>query len=358
MTEKPLEKWLYLGLPIGFIALAVWDACFSGALRSPTVKSHFEFLAAIVFLNGIHIIFTFYMIVNSRDGQEWFRNVFFSKSGGSNRFYLFLLPILIFVSAASFSSWEPPEELFFLGSDSNALLWLLFPIFHSFTQSMGLSLNYNYRGLKEEKNVLRRSSIKKEKNLYKAFMFLILFSCLVVGKHGFLSKELLNQNLAKALCCSFLILLIPLTLYSLRTCERSSSNEKLIFQLRYFLYPLSFVSVYGFVGIGAVHGIEYFFVWRKIKSNDTSRIARRKRVEWAVLLLLFLVCLMNPSTGVFSLDLHLRSWLLENFSVIATISLLVDVVVTLVHYYLDHELFKMKNIHSLKWMAPLIRMKN
>ncbi len=335
---------LNLALPMVLLALLVFG--FSGQNVFRTVfgdSSHLaqRLLADIVFLNVTHNAFTIMMIASFPELRPW---VIEQGSGDGRRFLI--KTILIFAGLSAF----------FLAALLSQSVWIFgifglvttfFPIQHALAQSLGLSLVYN--GKTQDAPDRKRKVEWIERRLVMVLIFLIAVSVVAV-RSTFFSFEIARGDFGlstESLLFRFTLVLGLLLVGLMLFYPKPIRKKKTVFALRFPIWAYSLISPFGLMATQLIHGMEYFFVLRKMAA--TSKFERWKS---ASLLLLFFVTVF----GVFRVVYYDGSivgrdqapiWL----AVIAALS----TAFSFLHYYLDRELFLMRKPTNRQTVGALLK---
>jgi hypothetical protein len=228
---------------------------------------------------------------------------------------------------------------------------LLIPEWHGLMQVQGLTFAYNQRANqsssieeKEQENVNRL--VKRERRYFTVF----LFTCLALNltaSHQELGLPL-RDNLATWLVRGEIFLSLGvavLIVFNSFFFPKARKSFKSLYLLRLFLFPLFSFSDLAAASTAGVHGVEYFFVYRKIKNRSKMKNSARKRMNWlSIFAGLTLVAMAFPQMIIPEKEQGL--WVSILFSVATATAY--------AHYYLDRVMFRMRNSEVREFVGPLI----
>lgn len=338
------DENINLAIPIIFLLLLILGFPIGGFFQSTFGDSSRlaqRLMADIIFLNITHNAFTVMMIASFPELRPWMK----AEGGGNERRFIgkvimiFVVLFVLFLSALLLEN----KWLFILFSLASAF----FPIQHALAQSLGLSLVYNSKTQDEPERKRRYEWL--ERRLVMAFMLLIVGS-VVALRSNVIPAEVLKSEyglsyqsvlfriaLGLAIAIAGMMVLYP----------KKIRGKKTLFALRYPVWAYSLVSPLGLIATQIVHGLEYFFVFRKM--STTSKFEKWKS---ASLLLLFLVIVFGIfrviyENGYAGIPMKGPLWL----TIIAALS----TAFSFLHYYLDRKMFLMRKPANQQTVGRLLR---
>ena len=309
-----------------FISLSITEVL-SGITFTASGRRVAHFVENIIFLNTCHIGFSFFLLFEMKPFQLW-RNEQNTRSNFLLEYKLislFVLFALFFIVGQTY-----PKFVIFIA--------IAYSYFHVLKQHLGLFLESNYTN-----NHLNKTSEKKMRQLDHMFFNTFIF---ITWAWIFLDYWFSYLNVAYAQL-SYLLCLLFYISYILITFGGKVLKTKLTFLPRILIYPLLPThSIIAFTALGSIHGIEYFFVSKRL-------FTKPKKVFYSFGFLLFLIiitlCLLHSERGLFGL-LNIQFPKPYNESVLIAVQSFV-----FLHYWLDGQIFKMKDPLVRKHIAPALR---
>ena len=306
-------------------------------MPSPSISTQhiWAFFSQIIFLNTIHILFTFDLLV----AVPAYRDIL--KKGRPQ--IQALIIFCVFVAALALRLLESRLK----GNWGLMILAviILYDIYHVMRQTLGLSLLYNFHSSKmlpNSNDIQRLKKLDLQERFTCGFIILLGSSQFLIG-HWIEKEHVSWVQIERIVMATFGCVLVFALMVQYYRINRVLFRNKIIYVIRYALVMSTFISFFGLVVLKSVHGIEYFFVYRRIKNNSAPERGKLKFLARAFILLLasivFIGLLVEPSYGVFAL-FHLeemvdRPWFHLLSVVVGALAL--------VHYFLDGQIFAMKN---------------
>ena len=127
-------------------------------------------------------------------------------------------------------------------------------------------------------------------------------------------------------------------------------KSKVIFLPRLLVYPLLPISIFAATALGAIHGMEYFFVSKRFLSSEKV-FSYRKFYSLGAILFIFMtiLTLIYHRSGLLAV---LNVQLPEPYSKAIWICL---GALSFLHYWLDGQIFKMKDPLVRRYIAPAMK---
>ena len=303
-------------------------------------KEMLRLLANVVFLNSLHVIFTFYLVCYT----PVYRKAAIRNSGFGGFVVLFFV-FLILLSLRSLEAY---------GADyyqlSAIFLLKAYTIHHVVRQALGISLIYNRKAVREKKLSAKQKKdlrLAEKKERRNANLLIGLASTYFLVQLLFQINKWILPNFIRAHFVLAAIILIVPTLYSYFKISRIFLN-KVFFLFRLSLIVAMFFSFVAVIGLNIVHGIEYFLVYRRVNSHAKLEQIKNSPpiyLKILVFLIALIVIIGAYVNGKVALGLS------EPFKVFFSLGL--STLVAL-HYYLDRIIFSMSNPEigrlTKKWM--------
>ena len=315
-----LENAILLYFPLITLLLCLVEIIFFGSFYFINYKQQLKFIQTVLLLNGVHICFTFLLLLKTSAGKNSIHKIYKNLSHTflySNLFILFS-SLLIFTFLFKYYAKENLAiELILI------LLLKLIPLHHTIKQNYGINLYL----------LNDKSNISKLKNAYNHNL---IFSILTTISFSFYFKVLNSLWWITAFSFIGIFLFLKLIFADNQLSKiKSIDFTTLIYQLRVIPYILLPFSSFASFAISSNHGIEYtcifFHFLRKEKKNILLYLA-----------LTFLLILIWPflSHGEFIPKLSFNHLELSRN---LRLNLLITVYAfTFLHYNLDHYLYSSK----------------
>lgn len=344
-----IEK-IYLTAPFFFILIIIADLIFSVPLIN-NERVFAYFLTQTIFLNGIHIYFTFAFLMKLPEGRQWVKN------SSENNPLFWILPIIVLFSLTFLFAHRFTGDLSSPIFTAYIIITLLGPSFHGVQQKKGLSLIYLRLAHDRAATIEEKSEIKKiEENERSSYLgFIIFFAAYLIFAASQRLNMALEANLiilltrgAQLLYSLFLVRLIYLSIISYRYC----GMNKVIYAARllpFFFVPYSF---YATLALAASHGLEYLGVYFTFSNRST--ISKSALQNFYLLTLAMLaVGILLQTTRHFD-GLTFLAWdTLNEIPLAVKILAAVSLGLTYLHYYLDGVMFRFSNKDSREAFLPM-----
>ena len=297
------------------------------------------FITSFFFLNSIHILFTFEMLLSLDEFRE------FRKENDRRMPISFFGECAVVFCLCSLCFYK---YFHMLGPVITLIIYNVVSVFHSFRQMVGLGVVYDQLLVKKYPKLRQRLELarRKEKAGQNAYLILLFLhsALLISGLHYGPKMKVATFFMGVAFC-------LYVYAITLQTHKFSQSNKSL-YLLRIFLFPLSFVYLPCSILVAAFHGIEYLYVYKKLKLN--SKTPPRKGMAlfafWPVLAIFTVMIIFRPiGTGL--------GWLMDsdwyNASTLIRVSNTIFGALLFLHYYVDSRVYNMKTSAVRDNIGPL-----
>ena len=316
-----------------------------------------DLIRNVIFLNALHITFTYLQILMIPELRQWTVDV----SGGKSayRFWLYtgawVLGLSVLFGASGFLTKSIHGPL----RDGVSWLMMTWPIYHSVWQIRGISLQYSHR-LRSDRTLspaevsLFQRVDRSERILFWVFVLGAwmnnLFQCDMLGDYLGGPRE----HTGGVIC--IWVMAVTLLLLVLNTLRLSmpGKRQKAMYLCRLAVYPLFYIDTFAAICEGMIHGTEYALVTNKMETNSVihSRKAARRRFYLVLAIGLLLYGFYNvelnyhlfPLGGTY-FGINSLRWRLAVGGYYG---------VNIAHYYVDAKLFKMSNPANRKWVGRLL----
>jgi hypothetical protein len=333
---RGLFRWNLIA-PFLFIAVAVLDAVLGWDFGLSGEGFIFSVIVGLVFLNHIHIAFTFMMLESVPELRAWVKDTY-----GSRRNFWIVIGLLFTVLYVAMG-WL--QGILFRDESMEKYLKGFFFVFyeaagarHLLWQSQGIYLNlYSGTTDKPEYPELRR------------FLGLMGAAFLLAVALDSTHRTIVHKPFFYlAGVASTLGLVLLYLIYK----RHSHNRDHRIFLGRYFLWPLGGFSELARFGFQAVHGIEYLWVSKHMLKSKGLKLRQTilPGLGGAVLLpviaaALSIVILRTPEIAPDLARTH-QDPLLWIFNI--------NIALTFTHYYMDYKLFRMKDARTRATVGPML----
>lgn len=257
-----LEK-VNLFFPIVLLVILAWELL-SGHVYTNDQKKIALFSAKILFLNHVHIYFSFALILFVPEMRNWVR-----EKNVENQFFL-LRWLFVFLAVFGLYWWG----FRFIRQNSSDLTLLKFLLLlttivglhHNYSQTLGLSLAYNHAA--------KTPALAPEKALILRLVFLekVLLKLLMALHFTLMLAALLRPSSSTL----FAIIKVAMPLLAIAAVvigwmyPQEYRNKKL-FMLRYVFFAFIPVSFTALIAVLAIHGVEYLCVFRKMVTTSVQK---------------------------------------------------------------------------------------
>lgn len=319
-----------------------------GSLSRPT-SNFILYFTGVAALNVVHTSFTFITLFCFPEARNWLNEL-----QPRERYLLIAKWVSLLVILLLFFAYRNTLERNFSAFRVSLIFaWatsFIAYIYHTLRQVEGLTIMYN-------KNLERQTSLTPiEHDLFRKcearekILFQLLIWMLAIGLFFKLLKLPLIAWVAFVLSA---LLMVMIFLNNYRFPHIHQSNKP-IYLLRLIFFPLSQINPVYSLGPSFFHGVEYFFVFRKMWHKTQVPRAKRARLFYALIIPVSIV------TAVFSTARAYRGYgialgqFFPDYQSTVVLIAVVSVAFNFLHFQLDRDLFKMKNAKVRKNIAPLI----
>jgi hypothetical protein len=356
--EKNDERVLLAIPTIGIgLTLILWAFGRFG-ISAPVTDLH-QYLSSIIFLDSVHIVFTFVLMATLPEMREWSKSKetrektgWFKGLGPLARFAVMgtILGVIIWVIKVNPST----STLFGMAS-----VWLFFellgPSHHTVSQMRGISFCYNSALRKKFKfSDEQKAMASKSEKMEKLFFNMLLASELLywfpeifrADKYiipGIDSFQLIGASLA----ISAAVALVVNGLYF----PSQDKSKKALFLTRGFLFPLKMLSIISALAIRATHGMEYLIVFRKMVRS--SQISKPKKSRVFLIAGIVSAAYVIPFTVMGYGFLYKMTGFQASERMIAA-AVIGTFILRYTHFYMDSVMFKMSDSATRAAVAPLL----
>jgi hypothetical protein len=342
---KPTSERINVFVGLSFLLLAIVEIAVDG---SPFSQAQAMFLTKVVFLDATHVGLTFPLLFFLPEIRRWRTE----RVGGNQR--LFFQCALIVVSilsvfmfsislGATHSEFEKLTALVFME------LITVINFFHGFYQFRGILKVYSHLPGNPNSQVKLQEFEKNQKWETRAFglmsaLFIVMFISILRLQPNIPIRSVALASWSTGQYVVFSAFLFSVFHFVYWSIRAGFSNRN-YYLLRILLLPLLPFSRVAAIGITACHGIEYIFIYFKMIENSTvSKDVVKKIYVSSVVLAVLLNFLSAPMWLAGNPDRN--RWFFLMTSGYTAISV--------VHFYLDRVLFRMRNPITRRVIAPLL----
>lgn len=334
---------LQILLPFIFLIFGVLEVTLSD-FDSSNYKAELGYLANVIFFNTTHVAFTFYFFSRNKDLLQWIKSKNIQKKIPLQINWLFLFMIFFSAQYLTYDTYIWPMTV---------LITTIYTLHHSVWQHYGI--------FKLQHTKLSDSLEKKTSKMIKLlFSVILIMSGLNISIDLFKTELPLianNANQIKYLLVviSFISILIA-SYYTVKKKFSSSKVISILFLLRMALYPLAMFSYIGSIGIGAVHGYEYYKISQELIPTSNSKNKNSSHFILAsgtvFLLFVFVNALSSPYSGLIAI-LEMPELVLN--SKYYNISWMIILAISYLHYYIDRQLFSISDPDVQRFVLPQLK---
>jgi hypothetical protein len=345
------DEFLNLSWPIVlllFIALEM--IFFKGMIEQKWLLA----VGGILFLDSGHAALSFLLLRQSPDVKNWLNE---RDQGKWLKLEIELLLIFAFLFVVYWLYWSSlshsmPAWYFQL----MILMFMLIPTHHQVSQIHGLSSTYNSLiRATIELSPKELSEMRRREVLEKRAILTLLAT--------YLLPAALEQKILPLPVSDSVLQIIYYSLYALTTglflfimwnsyrSPKSQKSNKTIYLGRLVLLPLAPLSVIALSSSFLFHGFEYLCVYRKLAT--ASPLANPTRRFWlisfATVVIFSITTMCEPAyvTGFYYSDFTQTPMILQ---IAATFS----AAAITTHYWLDRQMFRMRNPSTRKWIGRIL----
>ena len=316
-------------------------------------------LTGLIFIDGVHIVFTFVMLLSLPELKQWAAS---DKTRGTRGWGKGRGPwgrsvlIALALGVIFFLLKVSPNTSTLKGMATTwLLLELVGPAQHTIAQMRGISFLYN--------SSIRKSAqftdAEKEQAIRCEKLERLFFNLLLAGEIFYWIPDIFGLDKLQIPCITDIHFVGGVL--SVASCAallvngyyfpKHDKTKKLAFLFRVILFPLKMLTTIGGISLRAAHGTEYLTIFRgMVKSSSISK-SRKTRIfvitTIVSLAYAVLFCMTWPNavaelTG-FSEPHTLLVW-----------AMLGAFVLRFTHYYMDSVLYKMSDPATRAAVAPLL----
>jgi hypothetical protein len=313
------------------------------------------FLSEIIFLNYIHVAFTAAMIFGLPQGRQWLKSL-------ENPIRVLILMVVLCVVLSLL--YALGKGVVFYGDKvfHHSLMVMIFVntiwfIHHGVAQIKGLSLQYNYKFRSHfslnssDLELLKNSEISERKMGVLITIFSSISLLLSYDYVGGSMEHGLRQGLILGATGVALICFARVT-YVVSKVPMMNRTFKILFLSRLLFTCLMGVNYVAFLGRLCTHGIEYTLVFQKVARNSKLNEALKFLMLTFTLVLVafFIHTFGNERGGYFNINP-----LIYQNPLWIQVMVVVYLLTTPIHYYLDHLIFRMKKSSARNFTGELLR---
>ncbi len=316
-------------------------------------------LTGLIFIDGVHVIFTFVMLLSLPELKQWAASEQTRGKAGWSKglgpwarfgWIALALGVIFFLLKVS------PNTSTLRGMATTwLLLELVGPAQHTIAQMRGISFLYNASVRKS----VQLNDAEKEQAIRCEKMERFFFNLLLAGEIMYWIPDIFGLDRLQIPCISDVHFVGGVM--SVASCAgllvnayyfpRHEKTKKLAFLFRVVLFPLKMLTTIGGISLRAAHGTEYLTIFRgMVKSSKTTPAKKTKifvittavSAVYAILFCLTWPIAVRELTG-FSEPKLLLAW-----------AMLGAFIIRFTHYYMDSVVYKMSDPATRAAVAPLL----
>ena len=345
-------KWeqFFLLVPLVFIILIPFEIFFREWLgQAPYINL---IVVNTIFFNFTHVALTFLMLFTLPELEQWIdlknrsRKEFWFKNS-----LIFLGFALIFLipELYKFDNILYAFVLFFLG---------MMPLHHTIFQVKGLSACYSQQisklGLNDDELKTFKVCEKIEKwSFYLLFANIFLFRMLIdyINSNQNVFGLAFDVNFLSTLNMTICFLIVGALAIAVYKQPKALRTNKPLYLARCLSFPLAYTSILASLATVVLHGVEYVCVFSKMNGRSDQPEAVKSKLFFAGGWLMF-------GVGIFYTGQKLYSHHIETQGLVAPLYFTIIAVLTraslYLHYYLDRQLFRMRDPITRQQVSSLL----
>lgn len=338
-----------MAFPLLMLVLSVVEIVIWGALFGRFDQFWMLFVVNGVFGNITHVALTFFMLMKMPEFQDWRRE---QTGGNPARFWRHALMALTLIAAAF--------VLRALLPDGNAVklsltfLLLVLPLHHVLFQIRGISVCYSaeaHRRNPARRGDGRRPSLERREKygFYIFFAGILMVAFAAFSEQATRVPAFFHGRHWFWLTAAVLIGGAGLIFRSAYGLLRPGEGNKCLYLLRIFTMPLHSVSLIAGSATSMYHGMEYFYIFGRITGRSRAAGSGRRLLFWGTVCVLlytgFYAALIYVSLKARELPWEMDTLLNLN---------IVVVVLSFWHYYLDRQIFRMRDPVTRRHIGALL----
>ena len=328
------------------LALVYWGLLTHGTVGVQSF-SLISALTSLIFLDGIHIIYSFILILALPEMRQWTRSGLWARAG--------VLALLLGVTFYLMAFADITQDMGWVAS-VYAMVEVFGPQQHTLAQMRGISFCYHSAirksGKLEPSEFARALSVEKWEKVF--FRMLLIGDLLFFIPYFLSSGEFQVPDFVYRLhfLGGFMVGAGTVGIFlNGRLFPRQHGSGKMAYLSRVLLFPLKSVVAPALFVLRATHGTEYLIIFRQMVKNSALTESRRKRIFNFTLgaSLVYGVVYSLTFPGFIMKYAHFH----EPQSVFVSLALL-HIVVRYVHYFLDSLIYRMSDPETRGAVAPLL----
>jgi hypothetical protein len=279
----PIDEKINLVLPLLFLGPILFEIFLLKAPLTATTRAILTGLAVTVLFNFTHIGYTFNILTGFPEAKDWISGKFGKFSPWFWPVSMFLILLFTLFVGVGYRLIPLRGAYENIGPEVVMVIYATIINFHALTQCKGISLLYNKKLISDlNYNDLEVKSIKRHERIERNMVrLLVLFDILF----GIVSYEAIHRPTGISslhlqygiVAISFAIVFFAL--FAARGIPHVKKSNKIYFMSRYLLWPFSYFSFLALFAIWSVHGLEYFFVYRKMATRTAAAGLQRRQLK-------------------------------------------------------------------------------
>ena len=343
LFNTKLEK-LNLFLPVVAVMLFLLES-FYQFQYSRNSEASLKVLTQIFLFNGFHVIFTFIFLFFGIEFGLYLQDESSKNNNPVKHWLAVFVVFFIFTLVAGLLIFAMKDDLLALKYCTWYLsLYYIFAHQHMVSQNFGVGMIYTQH-FSKSLNVRFKSTIYTLEKTLKIHVMIAVITLSILVSIG-------SYSLRPTVIFFEISLLLHLTrlLFLYKKASRIIFEHKVVFCLRYLLFPLSFISPIALIGLASVHGSESMMFSEKIFRKGRFKFNRAYTLI-AVFCVIHALCILFSTNGGilgFFLDQYPResTWYIVPFTILHATSL--------THFYVEGFIYKLSNKSVLNNQGQLI----
>lgn len=334
------EEMINLVAPVLFLLIALPDL-FNETHYKARAQIYMNLYANIIWLNALHATFFLSFPFMDKNARSWFTGV---KNEKTVKNFIASVGIVVGTFFCFCYTLKVIPTTSVTGEIIGTLGWLFLlvvPVIHYMRQSYGLSRLYD-------------SNHKPRKRTFDFYGYHALLLLLILSKFALLSETVFifdSLVILKHIISIAVVTICVLVFSAFIGNDFKSGCKKAVFQLRLFLYPMSFFHPLAGIFAKGFHGLEYMYVTKSLtKKQNVSRSFFK--IFGTIFLITIMLTLVHHKglSDIFYEERTMPTWILLCSAGLYSLVQL--------HYWMDLYLFSLKSQEVVESDTPIRRLKN
>lgn len=223
------------------------------------------------------------------------------------------------------------------------------PYWHNAFQSHGISLLYSMKA-REHLTLPENEKLHRLIQIERAATKFLVVGAFITPDIGyttlFVHVKMPSYFFPLGIAIQVISLLILMPT-SYKISKTISNPKKILFDLRYLIYPMASFSIVAFIAIRVNHGIEYFFTMVHVFKKSETPFKTKKILLWAMPIIAIIY------SAIF-LGREIEKYLTGQITIIGIIAFNLALTINIIHFHFDSKMFAMKKEKVRRYMGALL----